>query len=114
VKPSQASEEFTIRDDTSIENGKFTYFREIEGKLSKDFGTDAESPIEIPISRCRFAGMRLLTIDKKHLPGCGRMLRSPVGVLLNSFFDEANHEMLVCVTSESVLHITRMNSFYGI
>jgi hypothetical protein len=114
VKPPQASEEFAVRDDTSIQNGKFTYFREIEGKLSKDFGTEAESPIEIPISRCRFAGMRLLAVDKKDLSRRGRMLGTPVGVLLNSFFDEANHEMLVCVTSKSVLHIMRMNSLYGI
>ena len=42
------------------------------------------------------------------------MLGTPIGVLLNAFFDDANHEMLVCVTSESVFHIMRMNSLFGI
>ena len=38
------------------------------------------------------------------------MLRTLIGVLLNTFFDDANYEMLVRVTSESVFHIMRMNS----
>ena len=42
------------------------------------------------------------------------MLRTLIGVLLNTFFDDANYEMLVRVTSESVFHIMRMNSLYGI
>src|SRR4030095_15407089 len=78
VKPSQASEEFAVGDDTPIENGQFTYSREIESKLSENFGSEAESPIEIPTSPCRFAGMRLLAIDKKHLSGCRLMLRTPI------------------------------------
>jgi hypothetical protein len=114
VEPSQASEEFAVRDDTSLESGHFTYFRKIEGKLSEDFGSEAEGPIEIPIPDCRFAGMGLLAIDKKDLSSRGRTLRTPIGVLLNTFFDDADYEMLVCVTSESVFHIMRMNSLYGI
>jgi hypothetical protein len=110
VKPSQATEKFAVRDDTPLESGQFTYFRKIEGKLSEDFRTEAESPVEVTISRCRFAGMRLLAIDKKDLSGRGRMLRTLIGVLLNTFFDDANYEMLVRVTSESVFHIMRMNS----
>jgi hypothetical protein len=58
--------------------------------------------------------MGLLAIDKKDLSSRGRTLRTPIGVLLNTFFDDADYEMLVCVTSESVFHIMRMNSLYGI
>jgi hypothetical protein len=114
VKPSQATEKFAVRDDTPLESAQFTYFRKVEGKLSEDFRTEAESPVEVTISRCRFAGMRLLAIDKKDLSGRGRMLRTLIGVLLNTFFDDANYEMLVRVTSESVFHIMRMNSLYRI
>src|SRR5262249_27261387 len=103
-----------VRDDTTIESGQFTYFRKIEGKMSEDFRTEAESPIEIPISRSRFTGMGLIAIDKKNLSGRGRALRAPIGVLLNAILDDTNHEMLVCVTSESMLHIMRMNGLYGI
>jgi hypothetical protein len=114
VKPSQASEEFAVRDDAATKIGQFTYFRKIEGKLAEDFRIEAESPIEVPISRCRFAGVRLLAIDKENLPGSGCMLGTSIRVLLNAFFDDADHEMVVRVTSESVFHIKRMNSLYGI
>jgi hypothetical protein len=114
VKSSQATEKFAVRDDTPLESGQFTYFRKVECKLSKGCGTEAECPIEIPIARCRFAGMRLLAIDKKDLSGRGSMLRTLIGVLLNAFFDDANYEMLVRVTNESVFHIMRVNSLYGI
>jgi hypothetical protein len=110
VEPSQASEEFAVRDDTPLESGQFTYFRKVEGKLSEDFGTEAERPVEISSSCCRFAGMRLLAIDKKDLSRRGRVLGTLIGVLLNTFFDDANYEMLVRVTSESVFQIMRMNS----
>src|SRR4029453_10275398 len=90
VEPSQASEEFAVRDGTPLESGQFTCFRKVEGKLSEDLGIEAESPVEIPISRCRFAGMRLLAIDKKDLSDRGRILRPLIGELRNTFLYDAN------------------------
>ena len=42
------------------------------------------------------------------------MAGSSIGVLLGTFLDEANNEMLVCMTHEAVLRIMRMNDFYTI
>jgi hypothetical protein len=111
MEPVQSSKQTAVRNDCTGKVRGLVSTRDVQCQLSKGVGIEAQSAVEITIFDCRFAGMRLTPVHEECLPRGSVIASTKICVVLDAFLYDADDQMLVGMTHETVLNIVRVNHF---
>jgi len=111
VQPEKLCKQWAIRYDGIAEVRQSFTICHLPGNACEYSRIQTQRSVNVSILIGCFAGVWFAAINKKDLASIGSVPGALVCVLLDTFFNQADNQMLVRVTREPVLHVMRVHSF---
>jgi len=110
MQPEELCKEQAIGNDCIAQVRQFFSMGHLPGKAYEYSRTETQRSVNVAMFIGRFSGVWFAAINKKDLARTGSVPGALVRVLLDAFFHQADHQMLVRMTREPVLHVMGVHS----
>ena len=110
MQPEELCEEQPIGNDCIAEVRQFFSMCHLPGKAYEYSRIETQCSVNVAIFIGCFSGVWFAAVNKEDLAGTGSVPGALVCVLLDAFFHQADHQMLVRMTREPVLHVMGVHS----